>query len=166
MYTTSLTHHCIKLTSLRWCVHVNKETNKCIAIRWKRLHHVCTEAGGISSVKSIAIVSELYSRGPIGNISAALVQVVASHRTDAKSFPKPMMTWHNLYKYASGLSTVSTKISPVYPITSIDFNIYLHSWSQHGWNTVLGIFSWTFFTPKVGDLKLHIFQLTGVHYVP
>ena len=40
------------------------------------------------------------------------------------------------------------------------------SWSQNSWNTVLRIISGMFFTPKVGNLKLHIFQLTGAHCVP
>ena len=31
------------------------------------------------------------------------------------------------------------------------------SWSQHSSNTILRYLSGTFFTPKVGDLKLHIF---------
>ena len=53
-----------------------------------------------SSVKPI--VSEHFTRGLIGN-SAALVHVVAWYRTDAKPFPKSMMTWHYLCKYDSGL---------------------------------------------------------------
>ena len=40
------------------------------------------------------------------------------------------------------------------------------SWSQHSWNTVLGMFSGTLFTPQLGNLKLHIFQLNGAHCVP
>ena len=54
-----------------------------------------------------------FSRGPIGN-SAALIRVVAWDRTDAKPFPKPIMTSHHLRTYVNGLSSV-----PKYPTSKV-----------------------------------------------
>ena len=66
----------------------------------------------------ISHVSELFHRGPIGN-SAASVQVVAWHRTDAKPYPKPNAN------VSAGFSTVS-KVSPIKPIISIHF-LYIYT---------------------------------------
>ena len=69
-----------------------------------------------SNVK--AVVSELFSRGPIGNC-AALVQVLTWNRTEAKPFPKPMVTWHHSCKNCHPALALYQKIYPIKPIISI-----------------------------------------------
>ena len=97
-------------------LYISQNLNKC---NWKRRLENCGHFVSASSVKPI--VSELFSRGPIGS-SSALVQIVAWHWTDAKQFPKPIMTWHPFIQMYQRAHCIKN-IFPVKPVTNLHFHI-------------------------------------------
>ena len=96
----------------------------------------------------------------IGLKSKYQVSVLYQNQTIPNSIFRPCIINSCTFNWCNILNRYGAHFTHMYYFSSQHvLGNYIHckvSWSQHSWNTVLGIFSGTFFTQKLRNLKIYV----------